>query len=66
MSGAVTSACLARDGHDVLGIDLDHTKLKLLNEGQPPIVEDGIEMARPSSLSPIDTDPTGEFTCQAH
>ncbi len=37
--GAVTSACLARDGHSVLGIDLDPTKLELLRQGKAPIVE---------------------------
>ena len=37
--GAVTSACLARDGHDVLGIDLDPAKLDLLRAGKAPIVE---------------------------
>jgi len=41
--GAVTAACLARDGHEVLGIDLDPTKLKLLSEGQAPIIEEGID-----------------------
>jgi len=41
--GAVTAACLARDGHEVLGIDLDPTKLRLLSEGKAPIIEDGIE-----------------------
>lgn len=41
--GAVTAACLARDGHEVLGIDLDKTKLALLSRGKAPIIEDGIE-----------------------
>ena len=41
--GAVTSVCLARDGHDVRGVDLDATKLELLRSGRPPIVEEGIE-----------------------
>jgi len=41
--GAVTAACLAHDGHEVLGVDLDPTKLKLLKEGKAPIIEEGIE-----------------------
>lgn len=40
--GAVTTVCLARDGHSVLGIDLDSTKLDLLRRGQPPIIEEGL------------------------
>ena len=40
--GAVTSVCLARDGHEVIGVDLDRTKLALIREGRAPIVEDGI------------------------
>jgi GDP-mannose 6-dehydrogenase len=40
--GAVTAVCLARDGHSVLGIDLDPVKLDLLRRGQPPIIEEGL------------------------
>lgn len=40
--GAVTAVCLARDGHDVTGVDLDRTKVDLLAAGQPPIIEDGL------------------------
>ncbi len=40
--GAVSLACLARDGHEVTGVDIDATKLKLIGEGKSPIVESGI------------------------
>jgi len=41
--GAVTAICLARDGHEVIGVDVDHTKLDLLRAGRAPIVEDGLQ-----------------------
>jgi GDP-mannose 6-dehydrogenase len=36
-------ACLARDGHEVVGVDLDPVKLDLIREGRSPIVEEGIQ-----------------------
>ena len=41
--GAVSMACLARDGHDVVGVDLDPIKLDLIRSGRSPIVEEGIQ-----------------------
>ena len=41
--GAVSAACLARDGHHVVGVDLDPVKLELLRSGKSPIVEEGIQ-----------------------
>lgn len=41
--GAVSLACLARDGHEVVGVDLDPLKLDLIRSGRSPIVEDGIQ-----------------------
>jgi GDP-mannose 6-dehydrogenase len=41
--GAVSMACLARDGHDVVGVDLDPVKLDLIRSGRSPIVEEGIQ-----------------------
>ena len=41
--GAVSLACLARDGHEMIGVDIDPNKLELLRRGQAPIVESGIQ-----------------------
>ena len=41
--GAVSAACLARDGHEVMGVDLDADKLRLIASGSAPIVEEGIQ-----------------------
>ncbi len=41
--GAVSLACLARDGHRMMGVDIDPSKLALLRGGQAPIVETGIQ-----------------------
>jgi GDP-mannose 6-dehydrogenase len=41
--GTVSLACLARDGHEMVGVDIDPIKLELLRSGQAPIVETGIQ-----------------------
>ncbi|HKU88875.1 MAG TPA: nucleotide sugar dehydrogenase [Steroidobacteraceae bacterium] len=41
--GAVSLACLARDGHQVIGCDIDPTKLDLIRSRKSPILEEGIQ-----------------------
>lgn len=41
--GAVSLACLARDGHTVMGVDIDSTKLDLVKSGRSPIIEQGMQ-----------------------
>ena len=40
--GAVSLACLARDGHRVIGVDVDQAKLDLISSGKTPVVEEGM------------------------
>lgn len=45
--GAVSLACLARDGHHVVGVDVDQAKLDLIAAGRTPVVEEGmVELMR--------------------
>ena len=41
--GAVSLACLARDGHRVTGVDIDAAKVDLIRSGKSPILEEGIQ-----------------------
>lgn len=41
--GAVHAACMAHIGHTVIGVDVDDTKVALLNEGRAPFFEPGFE-----------------------
>jgi GDP-mannose 6-dehydrogenase len=40
--GCVTASCLARDGHRVIGVDVNVQKAEMINAAQSPIVEPGL------------------------
>lgn len=40
--GATTATCLASAGHDVVGIDVNESKVDAINAGRTPIVEPGL------------------------
>jgi GDP-mannose 6-dehydrogenase len=40
--GSVSAACFAAEGHDVLGIDIDHLKVDSIARGESAVVEPGL------------------------
>jgi GDP-mannose 6-dehydrogenase len=37
--GTVTAACLAKDGHDIVGVDVSKSKVEAINSGHSPVHE---------------------------
>lgn len=40
--GSVSGACLAQMGHRVIGVDANPTKVEMVNQGLPPVIEAGL------------------------
>jgi len=41
--GCVSLGCLAQNGHNLIGVDINQTKVDLINKGIPTIVENKID-----------------------
>lgn len=49
--GLVTGVCLAHAGHDVICVDVNEEKVKLMQSGQSPIFEPGLSELMKSSMA---------------
>ena len=43
--GCISAVCMANEGHDVTGIDIDPMKVQMINKGKAPIIEPGLRDA---------------------
>jgi len=43
--GCISAVCMANEGHDVTGIDIDPMKVQMINKGKAPIIEPGLQDA---------------------
>jgi GDP-mannose 6-dehydrogenase len=49
--GSVCAACLATAGHEVIGVDVNQTKVDLINNGEAPVVEDRLDQRLRSAVA---------------
>jgi GDP-mannose 6-dehydrogenase len=50
--GSVSAACLARDGHEVVAVDVNQDKVDIVNRGLSPITEPRLAKVSFPSFAP--------------
>lgn len=48
--GLVSGVCLAEIGHEIICVDIDQDKVDTINQGKPPIFEEGLERLLQTNL----------------
>lgn len=49
--GTVSMACFARNGHHVVGVDINRQKVDIIQQGRSPIIEPGLEELLKSGIN---------------
>ena len=60
--GIVAAACLARDGHMVVAVDVDPAKVEAVSAGRAPIVEPGLDALVAETVASGRLQATGDAT----
>jgi GDP-mannose 6-dehydrogenase len=64
--GTVVAGCLARDRHDVIGVDVDRDKVAQINAGRAPIVEPQIDAIVEAAVAARRLTATTDATAAVH
>jgi GDP-mannose 6-dehydrogenase len=60
--GCVTAACLARDGHHVIGVDVNCEKVERIRQGESPVIEPGLPRLIQDGVKSGKIEATGDAT----